>query len=81
MLFANSDGLDEREHPCSLIWTFPVNRHILQYPFIMLADNVGPDQPPVRMRKLISAFVVRKLQIALEPFSCVAHRMFYFNGT
>ena len=28
---ANSGGRDERVHPCSLIWTFSVRRHILQY--------------------------------------------------
>ena len=27
--YANSKGRDDRAHPCSLIWTFSVRRHIL----------------------------------------------------
>ena len=57
---ANSEGPDERTHSSSLIWTFPVRRHILQYSLILLADNEGPDQP-ARMRRLIWACTVRKL--------------------
>ena len=60
MPHANSEGPDERAHPCSLIWLFFFRRHILQYPLILEADNVGPDQP-VRMRRFIMACVVRKL--------------------
>ena len=41
---ANSEGPDERVHPCSLVWTFSVHRHKLQYPLILQADNKGPDQ-------------------------------------
>ena len=57
---ANSEGPTVRAHPCSLIWTFPVRRHILQYLLILSASNEGPDQP-ARMRRLIRACVARKL--------------------
>ena len=60
MSYANSLGPGEHAHPCSLIWTFSVCRHILQYPWILSADNAGPDQP-ARMRRMIRACVVRKL--------------------
>ena len=60
MSYANSLGPGEHAHPCSLIWTFSVCRHILQYPLILSADNAGPDQP-ARMRRMIRACVVRKL--------------------
>ena len=30
MPYANSEGPDERAHPCSLILTFSFNQHILQ---------------------------------------------------
>ena len=60
MSYANSQGLDERAHSCSLIWTFSVRRHILQYTLIMVAGNKGPDQP-ARMSKLTMACVVRKV--------------------
>ena len=39
MPYANSKCPDERAHLCSLIWTFAFRRHILQYPFILQADN------------------------------------------
>ena len=70
LLFTPSKGYDakrgERDlisyaNMCSLIWTFSVRRHILQYPFILLADNEGPDQPAL-MRRLIWACVVLKLR-------------------
>ena len=35
MPYANSEGPDEHVHPYSLIWTFSVLRHILQYPLIL----------------------------------------------
>ena len=35
MPYSNSEGPDEHVHPCSLIWTFSVLRHILQYPLIL----------------------------------------------
>ena len=35
MPLVNSDGPVEHVHPCSLIWTFSVRRHILQYPLIL----------------------------------------------
>ena len=60
MLYANSDGKDQHSHPYSLIWTFSVRRHIIQYLLILVADNEGPDQP-AQMRRLIRACVVRKL--------------------
>ena len=33
--YANSECPDKRVHPCKLIWTFSVRRHILQYPSIL----------------------------------------------
>ena len=42
MPHTNSDGPNERAHPCSLILTFFV--HILHCPLIMQGDNEGPDQ-------------------------------------
>ena len=58
--FANSVGPDERAHPCSLIWTFSVRGHILQYPLILLVGSEGSDQP-ARMCRLIRACVVSRL--------------------
>ena len=60
MPHANSKGPDEHAHPCSLICTFSVRRQILQYQLILQADNEGIDQS-ARMRRLIRAWVVRKL--------------------
>ena len=60
MPYANGEDPDEHAHPYSLFWTFSVHQHILQYPLILQADNKGPDQP-AHMRRLIRAFVVRKL--------------------
>ena len=51
-----SKGAGERAHLCSLIWTFSVHRHILQYPLILQVDNKGPEQPEHSSR-LIRAFV------------------------
>ena len=31
MPYANSNSLDERAHPCSLVWTLSVRRHIPHY--------------------------------------------------
>ena len=45
MPYANSEGPDERVHLCSLVWTFSVRRHILEYPLILKVDNESPDQP------------------------------------
>ena len=45
MPYANSGGLGERLHLCSLIWTFFAHQRILQYPFILQIDSEGPDQP------------------------------------
>ena len=45
--------LSMRTHAVCL-WT------LLQYSFILYADNTGPD-PPALMRRLIRAFVVRQL--------------------
>ena len=72
MSYANSEGQDKRAHPYNLIWIFSVRPHILQCPLILLAGNVGPDQP-ARTRKLIRACVVRKLHKG--PFSCAVHHM------
>ena len=33
--YVNREGPDEHSHLCSLIWTFSVHRHILQYPLIL----------------------------------------------
>ena len=60
MHYANSEDQDQHEHLCSLIWTFSVPRHILQYPLILLADNGDPDQP-ARKRRLLRVCDVRKL--------------------
>ena len=60
MPYANSEIPDEPAHPCSLICTFSVRRHILQYQLILLANNEGPDQP-AQMRRLIWACVVHIL--------------------
>ena len=64
MPYANSEDPDKFAHPCSLIWTFSVCRHILQYLLILLADNAGPDQP-AHSRRLIRTCVVRKLHKGL----------------
>ena len=70
--YAYSEGPDECAHPCSLIWTFSVHRHILQYPLILLADKVSPDQP-ARMHSRVRVCVVRKLHKG--PF----HALITFN--
>ena len=70
MLYANREVPDEPAYPCSLIWTFSVCRHILQYPLILSADNEGPDQPAL-MRRLIRACVVRKLHKVSFPALCI----------
>ena len=64
MPHANSEGPDERVHPCSLIWTSSIRRHVLQYLLILLVDNESPDQP-ARMHSLTMAYVVRKLHKGL----------------
>ena len=60
MHFADKVGPDQYAHPCSLIWTFSVCRHLVQYPLILLAGNEGPDQPAL-MRRLIWACIVCKM--------------------
>ena len=60
MPYMDSEVPDEHAQPCSLIWTFSVLRHILQYPLILYAHNKGPDQP-AQMRRLIGACVVCRL--------------------
>ena len=58
MSYANSESLDKRAHPCSLIWTLSIHRLIPHYPLILKVDNEGPDQP-ARTRRLIWACVAR----------------------
>ena len=60
MPYGNRKSSHKNAHPCSPIGTFCVRLHILQYPLLLRADNEGPDQP-VLMRRLIWAFVDRKL--------------------
>ena len=45
MQFADNVVPDQCVHLCSLFLAFSVREHILQYPLILSADNVGPDQP------------------------------------
>ena len=35
MPYAYSEDPDKRDYLCSLIWTFSVRRHVLQYPLIL----------------------------------------------
>ena len=60
MTYVNSEGPDECAHPCSLMRTFSVCWHVLQYPLIMVAGSEGPDQT-VWMGRLIRACIVHKV--------------------
>ena len=57
MPFANTEGPDERAPPWSMIWTFSVRQHILQYPLTLYVGSGGSD-PSVRMCRLIRAYIV-----------------------
>ena len=72
MPFVTSEGPDEYVHPCSLIWTFSVLPHILQYLLILLADKEGPDQP-AQMCRLIRACIVCKLHKGLFSVLFLLH--------
>ena len=59
--FKHAQYAKRSNHPAhvpSIIWTFAPHSYILQYPMILLAANVGPDQI-ARMHRLIFAFAVR----------------------
>ena len=71
MSYANSECPYECAHPCSLMRTVSVRRHILQYLLILVAGNGGPYQP-AQMCRLIRAYVVRKMYVS---FSCDAHQL------
>ena len=77
MLYANSEGPGECAHPYSLIWTFSVHRHILQYLLILLADNEGPDQPA--LMPALSVNCIRVLSVCCASYKNLVARKGLFG--